>query len=168
MRDADARAAYNDRLGQRGNDHLRRKHEEAAMPEPYAKENEEPLEQIADDAYTKSFDLGASHGDAMDVAVKALIAALAERGRLLPDGAERRTEWGVRLVWDDGRPDDFFPSADHADAVGRFRFHRRQRAQGNWLVTPHIVRRTVITHAGPWSPIPPEPKEGAGGQPSPA
>jgi hypothetical protein len=163
MRDADARAAYNDRLGQRANDYLRRQHKEAAMPEPYTEDNEEPLEQIADDAYTKSFDLGASHEDAMDVAVKALLAALTERGLLFPEGVDRRTEWGVRLVWDDGRPDDVFTAADHADAVGRFRYHNRMRQHGNWLVTPHIVRRTVVQHATAWSPIPPEPKESADG-----
>lgn len=81
-----------------------------------------------------------------------VLDALAAAGLLLPEGAETRTEWGVRLVWDDGRPDDIFPAADHADAVGRFRTHRRMRAQGGWLVTPHIVRREALSYASPWTP----------------
>jgi hypothetical protein len=81
----------------------------------------------------------------------AAFAVVALADHLLPEGAETRTEWGVRLVWDDGRPDDIFPAADHADAVGRFRTHRRMRAQGDWLVTPHIVRREALSYASPWT-----------------
>lgn len=70
------------------------------------------------------------------------LAALAEAGRLVPDGADRSEEWQVRILWP-GEEDD--PGYSFA----RDEAHARTLAEQNWpTARKTLIHRTVI--AGPW------------------
>lgn len=57
-----------------------------------------------------------------------------------------RTEWGVRLRWDDGGEDEFTRTG-RADAVATVDLHRQEREQNpGWRVTPELIRRTITTY----------------------
>ena len=73
----------------------------------------------------------------------AVLAALAEAGRLVPDGAEFGEEWHVRIVWP-GEDDD----ADAGYSVARDEAHARTMAAQNWPTAKKtLLHRAVITGA---------------------
>jgi hypothetical protein len=82
------------------------------------------------------------------------LRALAAAGRLLPADAETRTEWGVRMTWDNGTVED--DECDRRLAERRVRWHAERRtAVPGWRVTAaEVVTRVRTTTAGSWLPVP--------------
>jgi hypothetical protein len=97
--------------------------------------------------------------------VRAQFDVLAERGLLLPEGAEQRTEWGVWWYGLVGNgihltregftskhiAEDYAPSRIGDYGITRYEIWKREHR--NWA--------DGSSWSGPWSPIPPEPKEGS-------
>jgi hypothetical protein len=100
MRDTDARDAYLRRLDRRANNHLRRQHEDKPMPDPKPVAHiEELLARALFDADRIPLidvqgwnDITDDDRESYRRLARAQVAVLAERGLLLPDGAEQRTE----------------------------------------------------------------------------
>lgn len=85
------------------------------------------------------------------LATETVLAWLAERGWLIPDGAQVAEEWGTRHHFQSGATTDTrFGSRDDASDVllGRV-------AAG---LPTSLIRRQVIT--GPWVAVPEEPTDG--------
>jgi hypothetical protein len=84
-------------------------------------------------------------------AARAVLNALAERGLLLPEGAEQRTEHGVR--WSEDRIESWPEVSTYSS---------REQAEIYATAYPdlpgEVIQRDVITTL--WSAIPPEPKKG--------
>lgn len=95
-----------------------------------------PLAQVADDAYNRAERLGAEHADCIDAAVNAVLDALAAAGRLLPEGAEARTEWSIQ--WRNG------------SVQGGKLFTQAGAEQYAADLDATVVQRQV----GPWVPVP--------------
>jgi hypothetical protein len=88
---ADARDGYQRRQGQRANDHLRRQHEEEAMPDP----STPPYSEATRADVEKKIRMLCGDGkvaDGAEVAARVVLRGLARRGLLLSEGAETRTE----------------------------------------------------------------------------
>jgi hypothetical protein len=83
---------------------------------------------------------------------RAVLAALAAAGRLLPADAETRTEYGVRMTWDDGTVEE--DECDRRLAERRVRWHAERRAAvpGWRIAAAEVVTRVRTTTAGPWLP----------------
>ena len=86
---------------------------------------------------------------------RVVLAALAAAGRLQPAGGETRTEYGVRLTWDDGRVTEDECERSLADARVRYHAQRRLEVPG-WRVVAERIERMVTTVVGPWQPAPTE------------
>lgn len=140
--DADARAAYNDRLGARINEHLR----------PHSEDTVALVAQVLRD----------NRGCFDEMIAARVLDALAERGLLLPEGTEQRTEWGVwwlgpgdgiRLTKEHltSREEAEQTAAVHVGEYGIVRWELRRRE--------HRLFADGSCWSGPWSPIPPGPEE---------
>lgn len=116
--------------------------ERTPMPDAYS----EDTRRLVADAITERRGIAWTY--AMQDAA-AVLDVLAERGLLLPEGAAVEWSWVHRLDGTGCSHD--VSSEEHARSM--------VRSGGGQ------ARRRIV---GPWSPIPPEPKEGAGGQSSPA
>jgi hypothetical protein len=93
-------------------------------------------------------------GEAADAVIEALA------GRLQPAGGNTRTEWGVRVTWDDGSVDEPAGPLDRWTAQELVNQHRRHRAQvPEYRATAELMCRAAAT-VGPWQPVPTE-----GGEP---
>jgi hypothetical protein len=77
--------------------------------------------------------------------VRFVLAWLAERGRLIPDGASVE-EIGVRVTFPDGRVYDHW--------CGDWDRYRRGVSPTECTRTP--LRRTRVSYATPWEPVPEE------------
>lgn len=85
---------------------------------------------------------------------RAVLAALAAAGRLLPADAQARTEYGVRLTFDDGNVTEDECPRRAAEARVRWHAERRTAVPGWRVVSAELLTRTWTT--GPWLPAPAE------------
>jgi hypothetical protein len=145
------------------------------VPDPSARYSEDTVELLAaaiasarrDDVFTE-VEWNGSHWDSLRDAYRAdavsALDALAAAGALLPEGAEQRTEWGVwwyglvgngihltREGFTSKRmAEDYAPSRIGDYGITRYEIWKREHR--NWA--------DGSSWSGPWSPIPPEPKDG--------
>jgi hypothetical protein len=109
------------------------------------------------------------HGepDPNRMAAVAVLDALAAAGRLLPEGAETNVEYAVRFISQGGSHVLGAERQQQAHALASSH-SRLPRCRGEVLrLTQYVVEEVEASYPGR-SAVPPEPKEGAGGQPSPA
>lgn len=89
------------------------------------------------------------HRDWTDRIAHAVLDALVVAGRLQPSGGDTRTEYGVRLTWNDGTVGEL-PRLTRAAAEESVALHARNRVERpGWKATAELIQRTVTT--GPWA-----------------
>lgn len=128
---------------------------------PYSAATVELVAQVVED----------ERGCFSEAVAERILDALAAAGRLLPEGAETRTEWAVWWLGPGGGirlSQEHLTSQVEAEQVAATRAGDYGIVRWELRYREHRDFPDGSCWSGPWSAVPPEPKEGAGGQPSPA
>jgi hypothetical protein len=132
------------------------------MPDTYSEDTVRAVAEVRERQYDQEFD--SSHLSWKDFAgeAKEILDVLAERGLLLPEGAEQRTEWavwwlgpssGIRLT------KEHLTSREEAEQTVPIRIGQYGIDRWELRYREHRDFTDGSCWSGPWSPVPPEPKE---------
>jgi hypothetical protein len=147
--------------------------ERTPMPDAYTEDTVELVARALFDAEYRSCEeptweaLTKYDRDSYRKVVRIQLDVLAERGLLLPEGADSGIEYAVRFISSGGSHMAGAERQQHAHALAS-QYSRLPGCRAEVLRVRSWLVEEVEANYPSRSPIPPEPKEGAGGQPSPA